>query len=586
MYDCAPKTAYVITFSTLARPHTWWTRERVRLATGFTGSTAALVLYFAKRSDPTLHLFVDSRYTLQARRQVRRTIPAVGVHGPLSRKKSIRIQIALAIGKPVVTVYGEPRDWPLSTPDLTFIAGDTIWTQRTWLDAFWVHRHMPEISENEIFLRSTETITHRIHQLVLCVARNTWYALTQAKLVTWITGLVVPHPESCGIHTSGFIVLYGVFARPRILVIFDDDADVRTYTELVRISEECPMDVFFRTQKAAIALRLQTFPMVVYERDTTGHVFRAFSLMNDTVRYETDVFFDIFATASVLAPHELSAHVRASCIEALVFKNASRYFTRPARIASSLKQSRRFYAETNYVGDSFPPIVAADKGSAEPHYDMGDRDPKDPEFVLIDTGAHYLFGATTDTTRVFCNFDLIRDTTLAKLRAMYTTVLRAQMALLVHYNDRECDTAPRASELDALCRSVIKRDYPRDAYKHGTGHGIAALGPVHNMHPTLSETSNHCIVPHEIFSVEPGVYIAEFGGVRLETSAMIHTNYKIYPMAFVPYEPRLVDMSKLTIEEHAWFGAYQQVCAGDYDALSRLIPNEQVREIVWNGLVA
>jgi Xaa-Pro aminopeptidase len=74
------------------------------------------------------------------------------------------------------------------------------------------------------------------------------------------------------------------------------------------------------------------------------------------------------------------------------------------------------------------------------------------------------------------------------------------------------------SEVDKLARAVLEERNLSDYFTHGTGHGIGR--DVHEF-PTLSTSSPDVLEPVMIFSIEPGVYIEGWGGVRIEEMVML-----------------------------------------------------------------
>jgi Xaa-Pro aminopeptidase len=75
-----------------------------------------------------------------------------------------------------------------------------------------------------------------------------------------------------------------------------------------------------------------------------------------------------------------------------------------------------------------------------------------------------------------------------------------------------------ARDVDAVCRSVIDDAGWADAFSHGTGHGVGL--DIHEA-PGVGSTSDATLVLGDVVTVEPGVYLPEHGGVRVEDTVVV-----------------------------------------------------------------
>ena len=155
-------------------------------------------------------------------------------------------------------------------------------------------------------------------------------------------------------------------------------------------------------------------------------------------------------------------------------------------------------------GPSFPSIVASGPNAAIPHAVPSDRRIQAGEPLKIDIGAR-ADGYCSDMTRTVC-IGSPSDTRLSELHAI---VLEAQERA-----ERDVRPGMTGREADALARDVITRAGYGDAFLHGLGHGIGL--EVHER-PSLSQTrGDEPLQPGMVFSVEPGIYLPGWGGVRIE----------------------------------------------------------------------
>lgn len=162
----------------------------------------------------------------------------------------------------------------------------------------------------------------------------------------------------------------------------------------------------------------------------------------------------------------------------------------------------KYLREGGSDGIAFDVIVASGPNSALPHARPTERVICPGEPVIIDMGAK-LDGYYSDFSRTLCFGK--PDKTLIEL---YNIVLKAQLTAIGGIR-----TGMTASEADKLARDVIEQaGYGKD-FGHGSGHGIGL--EVHEA-PAIGPTSQDSLTDGMVFTVEPGIYIPGWGGVRIE----------------------------------------------------------------------
>jgi Xaa-Pro aminopeptidase len=155
-------------------------------------------------------------------------------------------------------------------------------------------------------------------------------------------------------------------------------------------------------------------------------------------------------------------------------------------------------------GPSFPSIVASGPNASVPHAVPSDRRIDEGEVIKIDIGAR-ASGYCSDMTRTVCLGEP-RDPKLAEIHAV---VLEAQQTC-----ERELRPGMTGREGDSLARDVIARAGYGQTFLHGLGHGIGL--EVHEP-PWLSQSrGDEPLRAGMVFSVEPGIYLPGWGGVRIE----------------------------------------------------------------------
>jgi Xaa-Pro aminopeptidase len=161
---------------------------------------------------------------------------------------------------------------------------------------------------------------------------------------------------------------------------------------------------------------------------------------------------------------------------------------------------------------SFDTIVASGPNGARPHARAGDAPIVAGEPIVIDMGAR-LGGYCSDITRTVC---LGQPNDPERFWAVYETVLKAQLAA-------EAAIRPDASgqAVDAIARDLITAAGYGENFGHGLGHGVGLA--VHEA-PVLSRTVDYPLMAGQVVTVEPGIYLTGWGGVRIEDIVAVTEN--------------------------------------------------------------
>lgn len=159
------------------------------------------------------------------------------------------------------------------------------------------------------------------------------------------------------------------------------------------------------------------------------------------------------------------------------------------------------------AGFSFPVIVAFGKSTSEVHHPTGEVILKRGDLVMIDFGVE-LKGYCSDMTRTF-----VFGKPTKKQQKMLDAVKSAQQ-LAVDFIQTKLNSKEQilAREVDKVARDyLISLGYP--SIPHALGHGIG-----HKVHedPKIAPKSEDVLASGMVFSIEPGIYLSGFGGVRIE----------------------------------------------------------------------
>lgn len=166
-----------------------------------------------------------------------------------------------------------------------------------------------------------------------------------------------------------------------------------------------------------------------------------------------------------------------------------------------------FFFRRNGAGVAFPPIVASGPNSARPHGRATERKIEKGDFVTLDLGGT-VDGYNSDITRTFVVGEASERQTM-----VYNQVLKAQRAAIDAMRPGE-----NGKEIDALARVVLAEEDLAQYFGHSLGHGLGI--DVHDG-GRLSSNADQPLVEGQVWTIEPGVYIEGFGGVRIEDDVVV-----------------------------------------------------------------
>ncbi len=156
---------------------------------------------------------------------------------------------------------------------------------------------------------------------------------------------------------------------------------------------------------------------------------------------------------------------------------------------------------------AFPTIVAEGPNAALPHAQPGDRPIRRGSAILFDWGAS-VGGYRSDLTRV-----LFVDRIPTRFRRVYNVVLEAQQRAI-----RFAGAGREIRRVDRAARSHIAQCGYGEQFGHSLGHGLGL--EVHEI-PSLNRRTKGRLEPGMVVTIEPGIYLPELGGVRIEDDVLV-----------------------------------------------------------------
>jgi Xaa-Pro aminopeptidase len=221
--------------------------------------------------------------------------------------------------------------------------------------------------------------------------------------------------------------------------------------------------------------------------------------------------------------------------------------------------------QEGFVSESFETIAAADGNAAMVHYSPTAKTNKTVRnILLIDSGGQYKRG-TTDITRTVS----INEPS-AEQKLFYTLVLKGHIALA----DVKFPPGTTGAQLDPLARQFLWQ-YAGD-YGHSTGHGIGHMSHVHEGQVMISKNNDIPLQPGMILSNEPGYYLENGFGIRLEnmilTTRDADSGFLFFEtISLVPFDHKFICKDLLTEREINWLKKYNR----------RILSTLETRHLDW-----
>ena len=199
---------------------------------------------------------------------------------------------------------------------------------------------------------------------------------------------------------------------------------------------------------------------------------------------------------------------------------------------------------------SFPTISGSGPNSAIIHYkaeNKTNRTLKKGDLYLVDSGGQYNFG-TTDVTRTIS----VRNSS-SRIKDIFTRVLKGHIAVSTFKINKNTS----GSEIDNVARKSLKQI--KLDYAHGTGHGVGYFLNVHEGPQGISKGNKVNFKEGMIVSNEPGYYENGKFGIRIENLVTVKkakNNFKFENLTLAPIDKSLIKKELLSTKEIMWLNAY------------------------------
>ena len=552
-------------------------KQRREAISGFSGSAGDVAV-----CADEAHLFVDSRYHLQAAEQTDPqvyTIHRVGLEGEsdlaewLAERDREHAPQRVGFDPFVTSMQAHQRlAQALENPHSELVAADAnlvdqVWNGRPHAPGKPVFRLADELAG--------ETVADKLARVRAALAEKNVGALVLCKLdeVAWLTNL-----RGADISYNPVFEGYMVVEPDGAHCFTDNPVPDEVRSALRGHVELHPVAAFSRHVRALSAAMRERKPdgsqKIWLDRNGTTQGVRLLAgdapLLDDSPN-------PVARMKAIKNPVEIvvsrEAHLRSGAAKVRSFSRLAALLNEGIGISEAGYADMLYeeYAREEGFSDlSFTTISAYGENGAIVHY--GTPDPRimlEPGgLLLVDSGVQ-IVGATTDDTRT-----LAIGKPTAEQRRHYTDVLKGHIRLASQvFPDKTTGQA-----LDVLARAPLWNEGLD--YGHGTGHGVGAYLNVHEGPQSLSSRGTTPLEAGMILSNEPGYYRAGWGGIRLENLYVIeealglppHPGGKRWlrfsPLTMLPFDRQLIDWGRLGGQEGQWLTDYHALV---WESLSALL---------------
>jgi Xaa-Pro aminopeptidase len=531
--------------------------ERLKWLTGFTGS-AGVAIVLGSRAV----LFVDGRYTLQARQQVDPAVFSIEslIANPPPDWLKENAGKGLRLGfDPWLHTISEVKALRSA---LESKGAELVAVENNPIDELWTDQPDAPLKPVEIHPNALagELAKEKLARLASAIAADgaTHAVLTDPSSLAWafnIRGNDVPHtPLALGFAILAADGAHRIFIDKRKLSI-----EPRAYlTQLADIEPPSALEADL-VALARAGARVALDPVLAAEQlrllvaGNGGTVVEA----ADPARIPRAT-----KNAAELAGSR-AAHRRdgAAVVKMLAWLDRQQSGSiDEIRTVEQLENFRRTVGEETQMplrDVSFSTISGAGPNGAIMHYRVSratNRVLADGELFLIDSGGQYQDG-TTDITRT-----VPVGAPSEEMRERYTLVLKGMIRIsMLRY-----PPGTRGSDIDAFARAALWQ-HGLD-FAHGTGHGVGSYLSVHEGPQRIAKTGTQKLLPGMILSNEPGYYKEGHYGIRLENLVIVTLETEIpggdiamhsfETLTLAPFDRRMIKPELLGEDERNWLDAY------------------------------
>ena len=516
-------------------------KDRLKFISGFTGSTG-LALILKNKS----YLFVDGRYTLQAKKEIYKDfkiceIPKIKPHYIL---KNLNKEITLGFDPKLFTSNTLKNIISNSLVKIKPINNNLI-------DAVW--KNKTKVNNNKFYILEEkyhgENYLNKISKVnKFLKLKDIHYLLTTAvENISWLLNIRGSDASSSPL-TNGKI-------------LFNKNGKIIFFTNIKKITPQIKKSfgkkvIFIKEELFVNYLRKIKNSKILIDKKTCSFYYEKNIHSSNKL---IDIEDPIYLLKAIKNKTEISNTKIAHLFDGIALtkfifwlKNNYRK-TKITEVSAQNKLENYKKQNKNYLYPSFNTISGFGGNGAIVHYRSNNKTNKaikGNNLYLLDSGSQYFYG-TTDVTRTIAIGNLSNFQ-----KKIYSKVLKGHIAVASY----KLKKSTLGKHIDKVARvPLLKLGYN---YSHGTGHGVGYFLNVHEGPQGLSPFNNHKILPGMILSNEPGFYKENNFGIRIENliyCEKINNNHsKFINLTMVPIDKDCINNKLFNKNEINWINNYHQ----------------------------
>ncbi len=508
--------------------------SNLELVSNFSGSAGFAIILRKKN-----YLFVDGRYTIQAKKQSGKNFKIFEIPFIWPRNIFISSKNRLNIGfDPKLFTYSSLKYYFHNTCDLSPISEDLFYK-----------KNFKNININKFYKLDEkivgESSKSKINRVIKILNKKKidYMFISAGENVCWlmnIRGKDLPNSPVANCN-----------------IILTKKGKIYFFSELEKISKIkktlINQNVIFKEEKKLFEILRSIKPGNFCIDGKTCSVFNEEIIKSNFVIKERNDF--IYYLKSIKNKTEIENMKKAHIEDGVALTKFLYWIKKINKInltEQQIEKKLEYYRKQNknYLYPSFDTIAGSGPNGAIIHYrsnKKSNRKLNKTDLLLLDSGGQYKWG-TTDVTRTIC-FSRISQ----KIKRLFTRVLKGHIA--VAQSNIKKDKV--GHNVDKNARRSLK-NIGLD-YRHGTGHGVGFFLNVHEGPQSISKNNFVKLEEGMIVSNEPGYYLENKFGIRIENLVFIkRINNKIFfeNLTFAPIDKDLIDEKMLTNKEKNYLFNY------------------------------
>jgi Xaa-Pro aminopeptidase len=512
-------------------------KDRLKFISGFTGSTG-LALILKNKS----YLFVDGRYTLQAKKEIYKDfkiceIPKIK---PYYILKNLNKEITLGFDPKLFTSNTLKNIISNSLIKIKPINNnliDTIWKNKT------------KVNNNKFYILEKkyhgESFVNKISKVSKFLKfKDIHYLLTTAvENISWLLNIRGSDASSSPL-TNGKI-------------LFNKNGKIIFFTNIKKITPQFKKSfgkkVIFI--KVNYLRKIKNSKILIDKKTCSFYYEKNIHSSNKLIDIEDPIYLlKAIKNKTEISNAKIAHLFDGIALTKFIFWLKNNYKkTKITEVSAQNKLEKYKKQNKNYLYPSFNTISGFGGNGAIVHYRSNNntnKEIKGNNLYLLDSGSQYFYG-TTDVTRTIAIGNLS-----SFQKKIYSYVLKSHIAVASY----KLKKSTLGKHIDKIARvPLLKLGYN---YSHGTGHGVGYFLNVHEGPQGLSPFNNHKILPGMILSNEPGFYKENNFGIRIENliyCKKINNNHsKFINLTMVPIDKDCINNKLFNKNEINWINNYHQ----------------------------